>query len=96
MGPEYSLDPCPKETYIREFYVDIVTSSFYCRPVIVCFKSSNPLSNVTRRRVAHCSYAPCACLLSRRLFSRAAADTRVPVYPGNFLLPDGYPGSEYL
>ena len=33
---------------------------------------------------------------------RAAAGTRVPVgypgknYPGNFLLPDGYPGSEYL
>jgi len=36
--------------------------------------------------------------------SRAASGTRVPVgtgtrvinYPGNFLLPDGYPGSEYL
>ena len=34
--------------------------------------------------------------------SRAAAGTRVPVgypginYPGNFLLPDEYPGSEYL
>ena len=33
---------------------------------------------------------------------RAAAGTRVPVgtrvinYPGNFLLPDGYRGSEYL
>jgi len=29
--------------------------------------------------------------------SMAAAGTRVPVgYPGNFLLPDGYPDSEYL
>ena len=33
--------------------------------------------------------------------SRAAAGTRVPGnklinYPGHFLLPDGYPGSEYL
>ena len=27
---------------------------------------------------------------------RAAAGTRVINYPGNFLLPDGYPGSEYL
>jgi len=28
--------------------------------------------------------------------SRAAAGTRVINYPGNFLLPDGYPSSEYL
>ena len=28
--------------------------------------------------------------------SRAAAGTRVINYPGNFLLPDGYPGSEYV
>jgi len=27
---------------------------------------------------------------------RAAAGTRVINYLGNFLLPDGYPGSEYL
>ena len=27
---------------------------------------------------------------------RAAAGTRVINYPDNFLLPDGYPGSEYL
>ena len=28
--------------------------------------------------------------------SMAAAGTRVINYPGNFLLPDGYLGSEYL
>ena len=28
--------------------------------------------------------------------SRAAAGTQVINYPGNFLLPNGYPGSEYL
>ena len=30
------------------------------------------------------------------VIARAAAGTRVINYPGNFLLPDGYPGSEYL